>query len=194
MPERSTRASTGSCRALACSLESSRSAAKTGRGVARVLESVHEEIKVSDWYSDGWLDDVFAQVGLRFDRDCNRWRELYCAAARQRRVRGLPAALLLAAAAGRNSLPRPLNHRLGDVVGHQALEGPQLPTLTAPEDLVEQRHRDVNTTGEALDPLIVALYQDVGTKQCCRSSASPSSSCSSGPGGRSVHCAGATSS
>ncbi len=51
---------------------------------ARVLESVHEEIRASDWYSDGWLDDVFAQVGLRFDRDCNRWRELYCAAARQR--------------------------------------------------------------------------------------------------------------
>jgi ATP-dependent helicase YprA (DUF1998 family)/very-short-patch-repair endonuclease len=51
---------------------------------ARVLDSVLDELKTSDWYSDGWLDEVFAQVGLWFDRACDRWRGLYRAAAQQR--------------------------------------------------------------------------------------------------------------
>jgi hypothetical protein len=50
----------------------------------RVLDSVLDELKTSDWYSDGWLDEVFAQVGLWFDRACDRWRGLYRAAAQQR--------------------------------------------------------------------------------------------------------------
>jgi very-short-patch-repair endonuclease len=51
---------------------------------ARVLASVLDELTASDWYSDGWLDEVFAQVGLRFDQACDRWRGLYRAAAQQR--------------------------------------------------------------------------------------------------------------
>jgi hypothetical protein len=45
---------------------------------------VLDELKASDWHSDGWLDEVFAQVGLWFDRACDRWRGLYRAAAQQR--------------------------------------------------------------------------------------------------------------
>jgi ATP-dependent helicase YprA (DUF1998 family)/very-short-patch-repair endonuclease len=51
---------------------------------ARVLASVRDELRASDWYSDGWLDEVFAQVGLWFDRACDRWRGLYRAAGQQR--------------------------------------------------------------------------------------------------------------
>ena len=52
--------------------------------VTRILGSVSEQLNASDWYSDGWLDDVFTQVGLQFDRACDRWRGLYRAAAQQR--------------------------------------------------------------------------------------------------------------
>ncbi|MGH8060013.1 MAG: helicase-related protein, partial [Candidatus Entotheonellia bacterium] len=53
---------------------------------ARVLDSVLEALRGSDWYSEGWLDEVFAQVGLWFDRACERWRGLYRAAAQQRAI------------------------------------------------------------------------------------------------------------
>src|SRR4029434_7241776 len=51
---------------------------------ARVLDSVLNALRTSDWYSDGWLDETFEQVGLWFDRACDRWRGLYREAAQQR--------------------------------------------------------------------------------------------------------------
>ena len=51
---------------------------------ARVLESIQGELESTDWFSDGWLDEVLTQVALQFDRACDRWRSLYRAAFRQR--------------------------------------------------------------------------------------------------------------
>ena len=38
----------------------------------------------ADWYADLWLDETLAQAPLRFDRACDRWRDLYRAALEMR--------------------------------------------------------------------------------------------------------------
>lgn len=38
------------------------------------------ELQSCDWYNDHWLDEALSQTALRFDRTCDRWRELYRAA------------------------------------------------------------------------------------------------------------------
>jgi len=57
---------------------------------AAALSAVRKEMEESDWYSDGWLDEVLSQVGLRFEEACVRWWNLYRSAmnqqARQNRV------------------------------------------------------------------------------------------------------------
>ena len=50
------------------------------RGAARTaatgfLASV--DLAEADWYTDHWLDDTLIQAPLRFDRACDRWRDLY---------------------------------------------------------------------------------------------------------------------
>ncbi len=55
----------------------------------RVLETLPVELNDSDWYSDGWLDEVLGQVVINFDRTCDRWRGLYKAAQAQARAQGL---------------------------------------------------------------------------------------------------------
>jgi ATP-dependent helicase YprA (DUF1998 family)/very-short-patch-repair endonuclease len=55
----------------------------------RVLETLQNELIGSDWYSDGWLDEVLDQVVMNFDRTCDRWRDLYKAAQIQARTQGL---------------------------------------------------------------------------------------------------------
>ena len=50
----------------------------------RVLESIQGELAAADWYSEGWLDEVFSQVARNFDQACERWRNLYRAALSQR--------------------------------------------------------------------------------------------------------------
>ncbi|MBI3455019.1 MAG: DUF1998 domain-containing protein [Candidatus Rokubacteria bacterium] len=60
-------------------------ARQRARGRARrVLDTVQGELHASDWYTEGWLDEVLAQVGRQFDLACERWRGLYRAAIRQR--------------------------------------------------------------------------------------------------------------
>ncbi|MCX7044341.1 MAG: DEAD/DEAH box helicase [Candidatus Sumerlaeota bacterium] len=49
----------------------------------RILRSVQEDLAKVDWYSEGWLDEVIAQVGRNFDLACERWRGLYRSARRQ---------------------------------------------------------------------------------------------------------------
>ncbi|RJQ26589.1 DEAD/DEAH box helicase [Candidatus Parcubacteria bacterium] len=51
-----------------------------------ILASIDNELRWSDWYSDGWLKEVFCQVSSSFDLACERWRELYRAALRQREM------------------------------------------------------------------------------------------------------------
>jgi hypothetical protein len=52
----------------------------------RVLESIQQELAATDWYSEGWLDEVFGQVARSFDQACERWRNLYRAALNQREI------------------------------------------------------------------------------------------------------------
>ncbi|MBI5788071.1 MAG: DEAD/DEAH box helicase [Candidatus Schekmanbacteria bacterium] len=49
----------------------------------KILTGMLEELNSADWYSDNWLDEVLTQVGLQFDRSCERWRDLYKAAKKQ---------------------------------------------------------------------------------------------------------------
>lgn len=51
---------------------------------ARILSGIENELRSAEWYSEGWLDEVISQVGLQFERACERWRSLYRAARRQR--------------------------------------------------------------------------------------------------------------
>lgn len=50
---------------------------------AAVLKDCRAELEAAPWYSEGWLDEVLDQVHLRFDRACDRWRELYRSALAQ---------------------------------------------------------------------------------------------------------------
>jgi len=47
----------------------------------RILGRIQAELDASDWYTSHWLQEVFDQLPLRFDRACDRWRNLYRAAA-----------------------------------------------------------------------------------------------------------------
>jgi very-short-patch-repair endonuclease len=53
------------------------------RQALNVLSSIQGDLTTADWYSDGWLDEVLNQVVLSFERACDRWRDLYRAAAGQ---------------------------------------------------------------------------------------------------------------
>lgn len=44
------------------------------------LQAIEEDLRQAHWYTDGWLDEVLTQVVHRFDRACDRWRDLYRAA------------------------------------------------------------------------------------------------------------------
>ena len=50
----------------------------------RVLGTIQQDLAATDWYSQGWLDEVFAQVARSLDQACGRWRSLYRAAVGQR--------------------------------------------------------------------------------------------------------------
>src|SRR5260370_1592718 len=43
---------------------------------ADVLDTLRDELRASDWYTDDWLDKALAQVASNFDRTCERWRGL----------------------------------------------------------------------------------------------------------------------
>ncbi len=49
-----------------------------------LLASISDALATADWYSDKWLDEVLLQLPDRFDRSCDRWRDLYRAAMAQR--------------------------------------------------------------------------------------------------------------
>jgi len=49
----------------------------------RVLATMQEELRASDWYKEGWLDRELKRIGERFDKACERWRTLYRAARSQ---------------------------------------------------------------------------------------------------------------
>jgi ATP-dependent helicase YprA (DUF1998 family) len=49
-----------------------------------LLASIADKLATAEWYSDKWLDEVLLQLPDRFERSCDRWRELYRAAMSQR--------------------------------------------------------------------------------------------------------------
>jgi very-short-patch-repair endonuclease len=44
------------------------------------------ELQQAGWYQEGWLNRVLEQAEEKFDRACDRWRDLYRAAQRQREM------------------------------------------------------------------------------------------------------------
>jgi len=64
-------------------LLSEQPAKRTSERALRILDTMRDELESSDWYGQGWLDEVLAQLGVMFERACDRWRDLYRAANRQ---------------------------------------------------------------------------------------------------------------
>jgi hypothetical protein len=58
--------------------------AKVVARVAAMSFLASVELSEADWYTDHWLDETLAQAALRFDRACDRWRDLYWAAVEMR--------------------------------------------------------------------------------------------------------------
>ncbi len=50
----------------------------------RVVASANAALGGSEWFGDSWLDEAIQQAPARFDRACDRWREMYRAALAQR--------------------------------------------------------------------------------------------------------------
>jgi ATP-dependent helicase YprA (DUF1998 family) len=49
----------------------------------RVLAGIEDQLLATDWYKNDWLETVMTDVVERFDRACNRWRDLYQSAREQ---------------------------------------------------------------------------------------------------------------
>ena len=58
--------------------------ADTRDRAAPVITEIRSELAQTTWFDDEWVDGVLGQVELSFDAACERWRNLYRAAVRQR--------------------------------------------------------------------------------------------------------------
>lgn len=54
----------------------------------RIIQTVLEELKQSDWYYDDWLADVLNNIEESFDKACERWRTLYRSALSLAKIQG----------------------------------------------------------------------------------------------------------
>jgi len=52
--------------------------------IGRVLSSIETELLETDWFNDDWLNHVISNADHQFDLACNRWRDLYRSAMKQR--------------------------------------------------------------------------------------------------------------
>ncbi|MFW6156132.1 MAG: helicase-related protein, partial [Armatimonadota bacterium] len=57
---------------------------RTLEKAGRMLEPIREDLEKQPWYTADWLQKVLGNCLSDFDRACDRWRELYRAAKRQR--------------------------------------------------------------------------------------------------------------
>ncbi|SMG37187.1 ATP-dependent helicase YprA, contains C-terminal metal-binding DUF1998 domain [Dethiosulfovibrio salsuginis] len=57
--------------------------ARTETRVKKVLSSLEDDLKQSDWYNDGWISGVLNRVDANMEEACGRWRKLYRAALAQ---------------------------------------------------------------------------------------------------------------
>jgi len=53
---------------------------------SQLLDSIRDTLQSAGWYTENWAKEVLDGVELSFDRACDRWRELYRAAFRQREL------------------------------------------------------------------------------------------------------------
>lgn len=60
--------------------------ARTRAKAGQILATIETELKRSDWYSDGWLEEALKGIPLEFEHACERWRGLYRAAISQQRI------------------------------------------------------------------------------------------------------------
>jgi hypothetical protein len=51
-----------------------------------LVQSIHGVLATAVWFHGNWTKEVLDQIELAFDAACNRWRELYRAAVRQREL------------------------------------------------------------------------------------------------------------
>ena len=51
-----------------------------------ILKTIGDDLKDADWYSVGWIEEVFKQLMLNFEQACERWRGLYRSALKQREI------------------------------------------------------------------------------------------------------------
>ncbi len=56
---------------------------RTKGRIKEIFLPIMDKLVESDWYSDGWVDQVLVQIPQSFDQACNRWRELYSGALAQ---------------------------------------------------------------------------------------------------------------
>jgi hypothetical protein len=52
----------------------------------KLVEGIREAIKDSTWFHDDWAKEVLEQIERSFDSACERWRDLYRSAVRQREL------------------------------------------------------------------------------------------------------------
>ncbi len=52
----------------------------------QLVQSIHGTLASAVWFHANWTSEVLDQLELAFDAACNRWRELYRAAVRQREL------------------------------------------------------------------------------------------------------------
>jgi len=57
---------------------------RTRHRATLLLNSISDKLADAGWYSDNWLEEVLLQLPGKFDRSCDRWRDLYRAAMSQR--------------------------------------------------------------------------------------------------------------
>ena len=59
-------------------------AAAAKKRVKKVLDMMSADLKEAKWYDAKWIDDKIGSIERDFDEACNRWRDLFKAAALQR--------------------------------------------------------------------------------------------------------------
>lgn len=52
----------------------------------KLIASIQDVLSGSSWFHQNWTKEILDQIELSFDAACNRWRELYRAAVRQREL------------------------------------------------------------------------------------------------------------
>jgi ATP-dependent helicase YprA (DUF1998 family) len=52
----------------------------------QLVEGIRATLSATNWFHENWTREILDQIELGFDAACNRWRELYRAAVRQREL------------------------------------------------------------------------------------------------------------